>query len=164
MNNYSSILIISNCQVQPLKHGLAQTCNKVEIETIGVHIVPEVERGQIFSSFIEKKNHYKFVLSVQLSDDFGALSSQQIEKSFHPTPVFFISNLTFRGTHPDITYIGGLNQRAPGPIGDYHSQIALLTYLMGLNPIEAAKMYCDGIYTRLGYYDEFVNAFHSALL
>ncbi len=151
-------LIISNCQVQPLKHGLAQLCRGAEIESVGIHVIPPAERQKVLADLVARRKAFKFVLTVPLSEDYGPLSSARISDAFFPTPVFSITNLTFRGVHPDITYIGGLSQRAPGPIGDYHSLIALLSFLMGLTPEQAVMLYCDAVYSRMGFYEEFAES------
>lgn len=155
MRDKTPFLLISNCQVQPLKHGLSEVCNNVEIDSFAVHVVPVEERDTAIKQLVQKKNFYKFVVSIPLSDDFGMLSSENIAVSFHPTPVISISNITFRGLQPDITYVGGMSARAPGPIGDYHSKIALLGYLMGLSIPDTLKLYCNSVYEALGFYAEF---------
>lgn len=153
--NVTRILLISNCQVQPLKHGLANVCRNVRIDTIPVHIVSPQDRTATFSHYIARKADYSCVLSVPLSDEFGPLASSVIHNAFAPTPVLSIANIYFDGTLPDICYVGGINARMPGPIGEYHSRIALLGYLMNL-PVEmTVRMYCDAVYKRLGYYDAF---------
>lgn len=150
----TKILIISNCQVQPLKHGLSAVCRNIEIEALPVHVSRAEDRDATFAEYIAKKSEYACVLSIPLSGEFGALTRERIVESFSPTPVFGITNLTYKGLHPDITYVGGISTRAAGPIGDYHSQIALLAYLMGLTTEAAAKMYCDKVYACMDYYSE----------
>ena len=149
------ILLISNCQVQPLKHGLANVCERVQIDAVPIHLIPPDERPANFSKYIQNKNNYDLVLSIFLSEDFGELSTDRIHKTFAPIPVLTIANLYFDGTLPDICYIGGLNARTPGPIGDYHSRIALLGYLMNLPVATTVNLYCDAVYQQLGYYDAF---------
>lgn len=155
MGDKTPFLLISNCQVQPLKHGLSQVCSDVDIESFAVHVYSVEERETVIKQVVQKKDHYKFVVTIPLSDDFGMLSSEKIAASFHPTPVISISNITYRGLHPDITYVGGISARAPGPIGDYHSKVALLGFLMGLSVAQTVKLYCNKIYETLGFYAEF---------
>lgn len=151
----SRILLISNCQVQPLKHGLANVCRDIVIDTIPVHVVSAGARDATFSNYIERKADYTCVLSVPLSAEFGPLATSAIRDAFFPTPVLSIANIHFDGTLPDICYVGGLNARMPGPIGEYHSKIALLGYLMNMPVAKTVGMYCDSVYERLGYYEAF---------
>lgn len=51
-----------------------------------------------------------------------------------------ITNLYFAGLHPDLVYVGGMNKRLVGPFGDYHSKIALISYLKGVPAVEAAAL------------------------
>ncbi|MDC7682866.1 WcbI family polysaccharide biosynthesis putative acetyltransferase [Asticcacaulis sp. BYS171W] len=150
-----NILIISNCQVQLLKHCLSAVCENADFDTIPVHVYTPDEREKVFSEVIASRDHYDLVLSIALSDDFGALSRDAIAATFHPVPVITISNLVFTGLHPDITYIGGLSARTPGPLGDYHSRLALLGYLMGLEPAQTEKLYRAEVYHQLGYFNAF---------
>jgi chloramphenicol O-acetyltransferase type B len=149
------LLIISNCQVQPLKHGLAAVCADTDFDIVPVHVVAKGDRVREFKKILKDKAKYAGVLAINLSEEFGPFSTQDIAGSFHPVPVFSISNLYFSGLQPDATYIGGLSQRAPGPIGDYHSQLALLGYLLGLGVPQTVSLYCDIMYRYLGYYDAF---------
>ncbi len=149
------ILIVSNCQVQPLKHGLGNVIRNIEIDTVPVHVISADERNKVFEAHIKNRENYAFVLSVPLSADFGGFSHEKIVDSFYPTPVFTISNLYFTGLLPDICYIGGLNARTPGPIGDYHSQIALLGFLMGLDVAATVRLYAGPTYAYMGFYNEF---------
>lgn len=153
--NKQRILLISNCQVQPLKHGLANVCRDIEIDIIPVHVIAPGKRAEVFSKYVANKATYTCVLSVALSDEFGPLASSVIKNSFAPLPVLSIANIYFDGTLPDICYVGGLNARVPGPISEYHSRIAVLGYLMGLPVETTVRMYCDAVYRHLGYYDSF---------
>lgn len=153
--NPRKILVVSNCQVQPLKHGLGNVLKNVEIEAVPIHVISLDDRTRVFEKYIHDRKDYAFVLSVQLSDDFGAFAADKIAEHFHPTPVFTISNLYFTGLLPDICYLGGLNARAPGPIGEYHSQIALLGYLMGMDVASTVRLYVHPVYAHLGFYDEY---------
>jgi hypothetical protein len=158
MSTKTPFLLVSNCQVQPLKHGLSEVCKAVEIDTFPVHVVPLDQREATVNQYVKDKAKYKFVVSIPLSDDFGAMSIDRIRASFHPIPVIFITNIVFMGLHPDISYVGGISARAPGPIGDYHSKVALLAFLMGLSVSDAVKMYCDEIYRYIGYYNVFADS------
>ncbi len=153
--NAVRILVVSNCQVQPLMHGIGNICKDIVVDTIPVHVVEPAKRAAVFDRHIAQKNDYAAILSVPLSADYGPLAANAIKASFAPTPVFTIANIHFDGTLPDICYVGGLNERMPGPLDAYHSRIAVLGYLMNL-PVEATvRLYCDAIYKRLEYYESF---------
>ena len=51
-----------------------------------------------------------------------------------------ITNLYFRGLHPDLCYVGPMNRRTIGPFGDYHSRAVIAAYRLGLPPAAALKI------------------------
>jgi Polysaccharide biosynthesis enzyme WcbI len=152
-------VVISNCQCLPLAYTLSRLSADTIFEPWGVHILPSDKRAQLIEEFIEAgKVKYDFVLSIPLEDEFKELSSSRIQSSFGP-PVVSISNIYFTGFHPDLTYIGGFANRVLGPLGDYHSKIALYAFINNLPMLEALDLYCNTSYSLAGYYDEFSSSF-----
>lgn len=133
-------------------------CQGADFEMFPVHIMGPGDRERSIKKIMKEKEKYSCVLSIRLSSEFGVISSDLIANNFKPIPVYTISNLYFSGLHPDATYIGGMNQRAPGPIGDYHSRIALLGFLMSLGVEETSRLYCDTIYKHFQYYQSFADS------
>ena len=149
-------VVISNCQCQPLKHALSLHCADIRFEFLGVHLMSPHTREAEIEAFVAKaRAEYDVVLSIPLSDDFGALSLGRLRDTFSDKFVATISNVFFAGLHPDLTYIGGLAQRVEGPLGDYHSGVALMAYLRGRSIEQTLALFRDDIYTAMGYHDAY---------
>lgn len=74
-----------------------------------------------------------------------------------PRLVFF-PTVVFPAFHPDMVYVGDLADLAtqrlvPSPMGQYHSAIALAAFKAGLSPVQAASLYREEVFSRLGYLD-----------
>jgi hypothetical protein len=145
-------VVISNCQAQPLKHTLSLLCKGLLFDNLSVHLLGH-DRDREIADFVSRAQaQYDIVVSVGLSDDWGPLAADRIRDTFAGKAVTLISNLYYTGLHPDIVYIGGMSQRLPGPLGDYHSRVALTGFLRGL-PVETIRqMYTASIYERLGFF------------
>jgi hypothetical protein len=63
--------------------------------------------------------------------------------------------LTFRGFHPDEVGVVRANAALASPLGSLHSQIAVVSFLEGLSPERAERLYNRFVYARLGYFDEY---------
>ncbi len=75
--------------------------------------------------------------------------------------VRLLPSLVFSGYHPDLVYIldptaGG--RPLDGPIGSYHSAIALYAYLRGMNLEQAEALFSAQVYDALGYFDVWESA------
>jgi hypothetical protein len=152
-------VVISNCQCQPLKHAMTLQCADVRFELFGVHLIAPDRRDEEVAAFVAKaRTDYDVILSIPLSDEFGAISLNQIRETFSDKFVGTISNVFFAGLHPDLTYIGGLAQRVEGPLGDYHSRIALLCYLRGQTVAETLALFRHETYEAMGYYDAYATS------
>jgi hypothetical protein len=147
-------IIISNCQSQPLKHILSLMCRDLRFDGLGVHLIPPHKRNETVAQFVEEtRGKYAVVLAVTLSDDFGPLSAARLRDTFAGSAVFTIPNFYFAGLHPDLTYMGGIGHRVRGPLGEYHSKLAVLGYMKGLSAEQTIDLFRDDVYRRLGYYD-----------
>ena len=145
-------VVISNCQAQPLKHTLSLLCKGLLFENLSVHLLGPDREREIAEFVSRARAQYDIIVSVGLSDDWGPLAVDRIRETFAGKAVTLISNLYYTGLHPDIVYIGGMSQRLPGPLGDYHSRVALTGFLRGY-PVEAIRqMYTASIYERLGFF------------
>ena len=147
-------VVISNCQSLPLKHAISLYCKDVTFDYYGVHLLPPEGREEAVAAFVaEARRKYDIVLAIPLSPDFGLLSQDRVRETFSGQFFGMITNIYFAGLHPDLTYIGGLARRVEGPLGDYHSRLALLAYLKGLDVDQAIAAFCDETYQKMGYYD-----------
>lgn len=145
-------LVISNCQCQPIKHLMSLYSDSIVFDGFGVHLLPHENADQI-NSLVSDIDKYDVVLAVPLSDHYGAISSENITNHVKSAKLARIANMYFSGLHPDLTYIGGLAERVDGPLGDYHSKIALLAYLRGYSLGETLKLYTEKVYEAIGYFE-----------
>jgi hypothetical protein len=149
-------LVISNCQAQPLKHILSLFCRGIRFDGFGVHLLnPKIRSEEIDRFVATAANSYDVVLSVQLSDDFGPLSTTGIRDAFPGRVIATIPNFYFSGLHPDLTYVGGLGRRITGPLSDYHSKVAILGYVAGFSVDQTVRLFCDDNFQKLGFYEEY---------
>jgi hypothetical protein len=148
----SRAVVIGNCQSQPLKHTLSLLCQDLRFDNLSVHLFGADREGEI-DRFVETAAvHYDHIISVGLSDDYGPLSLDNIRQTFAGKSVTLISNIFYTGLHPDLTYIGGMASRLAGPLGDYHSWVALTGYLRGYSADRIMRMFSAGIYEQLDFF------------
>jgi hypothetical protein len=134
-------------------------CRDIRFDGFGVHLLAPGRRDEAIARFVEEaRSKYQVVLAIPLSDDFGPLSASKLRDTFADLAVYTIPNLHFAGLHPDLTYLGGLGRRVTGPVGDYHSKLAIFGYLKGMSVAEAEALFCDSAYSRLGYYDVYAQS------
>ncbi|UXC89784.1 WcbI family polysaccharide biosynthesis putative acetyltransferase [Sphingobium sp. RSMS] len=148
----SRAVVIGNCQSQPLKHTLSLLCQDLRFDNLSVHLFGQDQEGEI-GRFVETAlTQYDHIISVGLSDDYGPLSLDNIRQTFPGKSVTLISNIFYTGLHPDLTYIGGMANRLAGPLGDYHSLVALTGYLRGYPADMIVRMFSAGIYEKLDFF------------
>ena len=64
--------------------------------------------------------------------------------------------MAFQGFHPDVTYIVRPNGSiVPGALSEYHSQIAVAAFLLGLSADRAISLFNSYVFARFGYFDVF---------
>ncbi|MDE2318370.1 MAG: hypothetical protein KGK02_01570 [Rhodospirillales bacterium] len=154
-------VVISNCQCFPLAAWLTVLSADKVFDFWGVHVIDPTQRENAIKAFVDKaKIEYDLILSIPLSEDFLGLSSEHIADTFSGIPVILVSNIYFAGFHPDQTYIGGLNQRVAGPLGDAHSKLAIHGFMTGQTVDQTLRLFCSETYEKLGYFNEFVLSFN----
>jgi hypothetical protein len=152
----SRILLINNCQATPLAQILGLFCRDVRFEAFALHELPAENRDAEIHKLLDGvRENYDLVLSIPLSNEFGPLSTKRIAQSMAGKPTVIIPNFYFSGLHPDTFFLGGQGGRVSGPLGDYHSRLAVLAYVRNIRPEGAARLYCDQIFDGFGYYEEY---------
>lgn len=148
-------VVISNCQCVPLAAWLTVSSADTVFDFWGVHVLSVDQRQAEIEAFVARaRAAYDFIVAIPLSADYHDLSTDRIAETFNGLPVIRISNIYFSGHHPDLTYIGGLNRRVTGPVGDYHSKLAIYGFLEGLTVAQTQALFHAETYRRLGYFDE----------
>jgi hypothetical protein len=93
------------------------------------------------------------LISQDVPARFGPLSTAALRHataSCHMLPPLF-----FGGYHPDVIGLELDGSKLPGPTGLLHSRIAVLAYLTGHTPDEAAALFNRLVFSRLGYLSAF---------
>jgi hypothetical protein len=147
-------IVISNCQAHLLKYALNVMMDGVSFDAITIHDledgkrldgIPEIARGIAAD--------YDLALSIGLTDRFSSLAHDRIEQEIQPCGLVRIANLYYEGFHPDFCYLTTSEERFHGPLGDYHSRIALASYLEGVSVDGVLSRYNPTEYERFGYFD-----------
>lgn len=147
-------IVIGNCQSYPVANALNMNCLDTHFECFGVHVLPADNIDGSLADLVQRgQSELDVIISIPLSEEWGPISASRIRETFSGKPVIMISNIFFSGWHPDLTYIGGLNQRVGGPLGDYHSCLALFGFVQNLTPSETLALFNNDVYQSAGYYD-----------
>jgi hypothetical protein len=145
-----NIILIGNCQVQPIGDGLA-LCPEVEnIYSVPIHLAKSASYNSVIDKIQQSKCKNYTILQFDnlLSKvDLGDEVLSRVEKIYSFTQIYFW------GLHPDITYFGALGKRILSPLGDYHSKICLLAYMKGYSLENCIKLFNQKTYERLNYFD-----------
>ena len=145
-----NIVIIANCQVQPLAYLLEMHPDIQSVIQIPLHLKgPEHYNNPI--KIIEESEKRFTVL--QFPESIDGMGFTESAKAKFDRVVNF-TNIYFTGLHPDATYIGGMGKRFLSPVGDYHSRITYLAYSKGLTIEACIQKFSSETYDKLGYYGQ----------
>jgi hypothetical protein len=141
------VTVIGNCQTQVYRNIISAATGLDDVKGV-ITMTAEANAAEIRTR-LDKSD---IILSQPISNhelDFLRSESYVEDPRFHIIPNFFLN--TF---HPDICYIGGQSGRVTGPMGDYHSIIALKAFLSGMSELEAASKFTADTYEKMGYFDQ----------
>lgn len=148
------VVVVANCQVQPIAKSLASICGVDQVIAIPIHLHGTKHFDLPAKEFYEiTQADDCVILTFQNSARFGDFSSDSLQAIHHK--VFTITNIHFTGIHPDITYIGDRGGRLQSPIGDYHSKLVLHSYLTGRSVKQCLERFQGKEYEAVGYFDEY---------
>lgn len=149
------IVLIGNCQARPIADFLQLRLQNVAVDVVGAHLYfgNEISRKseEDFEAKVRKAN---LIFAMPLSEKYGKISASGLKSEMDRESIVFFPNIYFSGLHPDAIYLGELGSRLKGPIGDYHSKVALLGFLLGRSPIDTVLMYNEHTYHRLDFFSE----------
>lgn len=145
-----NIIILANCQVQPLAHFLEMHPDIQSVIQIPLHLKGTDHYINPIRTIEESEK--KFTV-LQFPESIDALDFSENAKAKFDAVVNF-TNIYFTGLHPDATYLGGMGKRFLSPVGDYHSRITYLSYVKGLTIAECMQKFTSETYEKLGYYNQ----------
>ncbi len=153
-------IVISNCQCAPLANALTVNCHDTRFDYFGVHVLPPHEREDALTELVRRgRTECDVIIAIPLSEEWGVISAPRLRETFAGKLVIFVSNIYFAGWHPDLTYIGGMAQRVAGPLGEYHSKLALFGFLNNLGIRRTIGLFRDEVYEPAGYYETYARSF-----
>lgn len=152
-DNILKIAIVGNCQSTALASIIYRSIG-VKVEIIVDINASGTEAYKHAHWAVSNEDKVDFCFSQPLSDEFGAISSNQLRKKYGARYKQF-TNLYFTGFHPDLTYFGSRAVRLQSALGDYHSRIALIGYIKGMSVSKTLDLFNFTSYERLEYFSNF---------
>lgn len=152
----TQVLVVANCQGPFIARALELLHPGIAAKSIVVFQADKTKAAQ-YNKMIATSD-FVFHFNVKPGFFLPALEARNIRSAVGDRSKT-ITNLFFSGLHPDFCYVGGMNQRKPGPFGEYHSRFAITGYKLGLPAAETAALMGDaGLQEQLGYRDAFQNS------
>lgn len=135
-------LVIFNCQAFGLANSLS-LLGGVQVDSYDPSGWKEKE-----ATLESKLDDYEVIV---IAPKFAA--STIIDLSRHPN-VWHLPFLNFHGYHPDYVHMNSGGRPVSGPIGGWHSMIALAAYQAGVSIAKTERLYTQETYRTLGYFSE----------
>lgn len=133
-------LIISNAQTFGLANSMRLLTNDVKIDHVDVWTL----RASL-DHFVQTIPTYdRIVIHPQIEHGYYDFSS--VEKLSR------IPSIQFDAYHPDICFVGARGQLINGPMGAYHSMIALAGFRAGLSAERTRALFRRDIFERSGFF------------
>lgn len=135
-------IVIAACQALGLARAIGAVARSIDCDSCDI--------WQIEALLAKDPDHflsYDFALVLPEAHDLPMLSGVKLP------PHIDVPAFMFGAYHPDCCYVFANGESvADGPIGPYHSMIALAAYKEELNSSEAARFYNVGVYEQAGYH------------
>lgn len=150
-----NIVVVSNCQCQPLAHGLQLLVGSGSVMSLPIHLKGTNQfsiQAERFEDLLALDPD-TLILTINLGPKFDEFSTESLRSRFRSVKT--ITNIFFTGLHPDCTYLSVGHSRITSPIGDYNSKIILASFAIGLNQSDCHRLFCEDIFEHLGYWSEF---------
>lgn len=147
------VLVLGNCQAPNIARCLASA---TDVSVLGIEVMLYSSEQKLFAQLIEDAN---YIVTPELSEVFGSIGFEVIKKAHSSQKVIIsYSPFYFTAEHPDIAYWGSRGRRVSSPVGDYHSRIALRSFLEGLSVAECINRFNADAFFEMGYFDAFDNS------
>lgn len=145
-----NIILIGNCQIQPLAYLLELSPDVNEVIQVPLHL----KGSQNYFSSIKKIEESSERYTVfHYPGTLDGINFSNLTRNRFDREISYL-NIYFSGLHPDTTYIGGIGKRFLSPLGDYHSRIIYLSYAKSYSQEKCLSKFSDGTYKALGYYEQ----------
>lgn len=150
-NTGPRIAVIGNCQCFGVAYAM-----KVMDPSATVDHFSAISQGRAsIGLFAKTLATYDYVFSHEfLEGHVRGGGSRELCKLLPKTVIF--PAITFAAFHPDLVYIHDFSRMHGfvfGPIGPYHSAVALFAYRKGLNLEEARALFNENVFEALGYFN-----------
>ncbi|MGC1860550.1 MAG: WcbI family polysaccharide biosynthesis putative acetyltransferase [Methylocystis sp.] len=156
------IAVVGNCQSFSVAYSMQLLCPTAKVDHFPVISLSRLPL-KFFARTLATYDHVLMhEFSTGLIPGGGSIELRGLLKKPISIPM-----ITFAAFHPDCVYAGGAgdDKGAPvfGPLGPYHSALALFAFRVGLSPREANALYNNNVFEALRYFD-FWNAASAELI
>ncbi len=144
-------LLLGNCQTRAIARLMPALVT--DAEATGIDYTPQLlkkilHRDEHLSKLIEEST---FILS-HPHDDLLELLKQNFPSA--SAKIRLLPRIFFAAFHPDAEYVANSHgTHILGPMGPYHSSIALFAWTHSLSKTETLRLFCEDTYSKLGYFD-----------
>lgn len=153
------VLSLGNCQAEHHAQLARIALRDCSADFILAHMANNPARASEVEAFLDSPEaNYDLIIGFDLQDKWGPISRTVLETRYGRDRIFHIPNLTFDGLYPDMTTLGALDSRVLGPLGSYHSRIALGAWLAGVDIQTTLGLFTGEVFERLGYFTRFETA------
>jgi hypothetical protein len=135
-------ILLSNCQTLSLARGITAVA-----ETVDCTGCDSWQMAERLADDPDYFRRFDFALILANLRDFPGFPADRLP------PHADIPCFGFTGYHPDCCYVAADGEHiTDGPVGPYHSMIALAGYKEQIGPAATARFFNDRIYEQAGYY------------
>lgn len=149
-NTGPRIAVIGNCQA----FGTAYAMKLMDPSATVNHFSAIGRARASVSMLVKTLDTYDYVFSHDFLDGHvRGGGSEELCRQLPKTRMF--PAISFAAFHPDLIYIhsAGLHGFVFGPVGPYHSALALFAFRKGLSLEEANALFNENVFEALGYFD-----------
>jgi len=140
------IVVMSNCQAPEIARALASIA---DVSAYGFEVF-RAKASKNPSHYYEMMETADILLLGQTTENWAPFDTASMKERYG-SKVLTYTPVHFNGVHPDITYVGNYGQRVLSATGDYHSRIALSSFLSGLEVGPAAENFASLDFSRFGF-------------
>ncbi len=147
-----TIAVVGNCQSFGIAYGMKLLNPQARVDRFTI-----VRKGLANVDQLAKAlATYDHVFSIDFPAGFLRGGGSHVDLRARLPGVHSVPSLVFTGYHPDLVYIldpTANGQPVEGPLGPYHSAIALYAYLRGMSLEQTQALFAGNVYEALGYFD-----------